>query len=126
MRWNCPPRSAQLILTGPVPATPALRQRIEELLKASEESCACLDDLSAVSPGPGGTVRQSPVPAEKPGDRIGRYKLLQQIGEGGCGVVYMAEQEEPVRRRVALKVIKLGMDTKRSSPVSRPNGRRWR
>jgi serine/threonine protein kinase/tetratricopeptide (TPR) repeat protein len=43
---------------------------------------------------------------------LGRYKLLQQIGEGGCGVVYMAEQEEPVRRRVALKVIKLGMDTK--------------
>jgi len=49
---------------------------------------------------------------EKPGDRIGRYKLLQQLGEGGCGVVYMAEQEEPVRRRVALKVIKLGMDTR--------------
>src|SRR6202162_4724348 len=49
---------------------------------------------------------------EKPGDRIGRYELLQEIGEGGCGVVYMAEQEEPVRRRVALKVIKLGMDTK--------------
>ncbi len=50
--------------------------------------------------------------AEKPGDCIGRYKLLQQIGEGGCGVVYVAEQEQPVRRRVALKVIKLGMDTK--------------
>src|SRR5881409_964877 len=49
---------------------------------------------------------------EKPGDRIGRYKLLQQIGEGGCGAVYMAEQTEPIRRRVALKVIKLGMDTK--------------
>jgi serine/threonine protein kinase/WD40 repeat protein len=49
---------------------------------------------------------------EKPGDAIGRYKLLQKIGEGGCGVVWMAEQEEPVRRRVALKVIKLGMDTK--------------
>ncbi len=49
---------------------------------------------------------------EKAGDKIGRYKLLQQIGEGGCGMVYMAEQEEPVRRRVALKVIKLGMDTK--------------
>jgi serine/threonine protein kinase len=49
---------------------------------------------------------------EKPGDRIGRYKLLEKIGEGGCGIVYMAEQEEPVRRRVALKVIKLGMDTK--------------
>ena len=49
---------------------------------------------------------------EKAGDRIGRYKLLEQIGEGGFGVVWMAEQEEPVRRRVALKIIKLGMDTK--------------
>ncbi len=48
---------------------------------------------------------------EQPGDRIGRYKLLEKIGEGGCGVVYMAKQEEPVRRRVALKVIKPGMDT---------------
>jgi serine/threonine protein kinase len=46
------------------------------------------------------------------GQRVGRYKLLQRLGEGGCGVVYMAEQEEPVRRRVALKIIKLGMDTK--------------
>jgi tetratricopeptide (TPR) repeat protein len=50
--------------------------------------------------------------SEKPGDRIGHYKLLQQIGEGGCGVVYMAQQEEPVRRQVALKIIKLGMDTR--------------
>jgi serine/threonine protein kinase/tetratricopeptide (TPR) repeat protein len=87
----------------------ALRQRLEELLKASEVSCACLESSPAVTLG---SVRLSPVPAEKPGDRIGRYKLLQQIGEGGCGVVYMAEQEEPVHRRVALKVIKLGMDTK--------------
>jgi serine/threonine protein kinase len=46
------------------------------------------------------------------GSRIGAYKLLQKIGEGGCGAVYMAEQEKPVRRKVALKVIKLGMDTK--------------
>ena len=49
---------------------------------------------------------------EKPGDRIGRYKLLEEIGHGGCGVVYMAEQENPVKRKVALKVIKLGMDTR--------------
>src|SRR5216117_3959516 len=49
---------------------------------------------------------------EKPGDLIGRYKLLEKIGEGGWGVVYMAEQAEPIRRRVALKIIKLGMDTK--------------
>jgi serine/threonine protein kinase/tetratricopeptide (TPR) repeat protein len=53
-----------------------------------------------------------PAAAEQAGDRIGRYKLLEKIGEGGCGVVYMAEQSEPVRRRVALKVIKLGMDTR--------------
>ena len=46
------------------------------------------------------------------GTVIGRYKLLQKIGEGGCGVVYVAEQEQPVRRRVALKIIKLGMDTR--------------
>jgi tetratricopeptide (TPR) repeat protein len=51
-------------------------------------------------------------PTEKPGDRIGRYKLLEQIGEGGCGIVYVAEQEQPVRRRIALKIIKLGMDTR--------------
>jgi serine/threonine protein kinase len=64
-----------------------------------------------IAPGPGGT-EVIPSLTEQPGDRIGRYKLLQKIGEGGCGVVYMAEQEEPVRRRVALKIIKLGMDTK--------------
>jgi serine/threonine protein kinase len=51
--------------------------------------------------------------AEKIGDRIGRHKLLQQIGEGGCGVVYMAEQQEPVKRLVALKVVKPGMDTRK-------------
>jgi serine/threonine protein kinase/tetratricopeptide (TPR) repeat protein len=59
-----------------------------------------------------GNAAASVPPAEKPGDRIGRYKLLEKIGEGGCGVVYLAEQEEPVRREVALKVIKLGMDTR--------------
>src|SRR5262249_31084452 len=48
---------------------------------------------------------------EGPGTRIGLYKLLQPIGEGGMGIVYMAEQEQPIRRRVALKVIKAGMDT---------------
>src|SRR5262249_15921255 len=47
-----------------------------------------------------------------PDSVVGRYKLLQKIGEGGCGVVYMADQQEPVRRRVAGKVIKLGMDTR--------------
>ena len=52
------------------------------------------------------------MPSEQSGDRIGRYRLLQQIGEGGFGVVWMAEQVEPVTRRVALKIIKAGMDTR--------------
>src|SRR5256712_1492066 len=81
----------------------ALLARVQALLRADESGESFLPEQ------PKATV----VPiTEKPGDRIGRYKLLQQIGEGGCGVVYMAEQTEPVRRRVALKVIKLGMDTK--------------
>jgi eukaryotic-like serine/threonine-protein kinase len=53
-----------------------------------------------------------PLPDEELGKTVGPYKLLQRLGEGGCGVVYMAEQERPVRRRVAFKIIKLGMDTK--------------
>jgi serine/threonine protein kinase len=52
-------------------------------------------------------------PNEGPGEVIGRYRLEKRIGEGGCGVVYLAEQLEPVRRKVALKVIRLGMDTER-------------
>ena len=98
---------------------PALRLRLEALLRVHEASHPLPGNPGTRSArGPvGAEVRARPSrvavsPAEKPGDRIGRYKLLQKIGEGGCGVVYMAEQEEPVRRRVALKVIKLGMDTK--------------
>jgi serine/threonine protein kinase/WD40 repeat protein len=95
-----------------------LRQRVEDLLKANEAAGAFLKELgtgtgeTAASPGPGRTIRVASSPLEQPGDRIGRYKLLEKVGEGGCGVVYVAEQTEPVRRRVALKVIKLGMDTK--------------
>jgi len=89
-----------------------LRQRIEGMLAADADAGEFFKTHDAPVP----TVilaEASPSPSiEKAGDKIGRYKLLQQIGEGGCGVVYMAEQEEPVRRRVALKVIKIGMDTK--------------
>ncbi len=87
-----------------------LRQRVEALLQAYEKAGAFLQEPSAAPAA--GTIAVAPELTEKPGDKIGHYKLLQQIGEGGCGVVYMAEQVEPIRRRVALKVIKLGMDTK--------------
>jgi tetratricopeptide (TPR) repeat protein len=88
----------------------ALRQRVEGLLNAHQQAEKFLETPAAPTLR---LARTASVPlAEKAGDKIGRYKLLQQIGEGGCGVVYMAEQEEPVRRRVALKVIKLGMDTR--------------
>jgi serine/threonine protein kinase/WD40 repeat protein len=85
-----------------------LRRRVEALLRAHEEAGAFMDSPARAPfphAGNSGLTDQS-------GEKIGAYKLLQQIGEGGCGVVYMAEQEEPVRRRLALKVIKLGMDTK--------------
>jgi len=80
---------------------PEQRARIESLLRGNERPLAylCAPVVAAT-------------PEEKTGDVIGRYRLLELIGEGGCGVVWRAEQTEPVRRHVALKVIKLGMDTK--------------
>ena len=76
---------------------------------------AATDPAPCPAPGDGNdlvTMDLSSAPHEGAGSRVGRYKILQVIGEGGFGQVYMAEQEHPVRRRVALKVIKLGMDTK--------------
>ena len=63
---------------------------------------------------------------EKPRHRIGRYRLLEKIGHGGCGVVYMADQVEPVHRRVTLKVIKLGWTPDKWWPGSKPSVRRSR
>jgi len=85
-----------------------LRRRVDELLDAYERAG---DFLAAPPSG----IPATDIPAgvgEKAGDHIGRYKLLQQIGEGGCGVVFMAEQVAPVHRRVALKIVKPGLDTK--------------
>src|SRR6266516_1225897 len=86
-----------------------LRRRIEALLRSNDRAG---DFLEEPPTGSIGERRAKVAAGEKPGDRIGRYKLLQQIGEGGCGVVFVAEQEEPVRRQVALKIIKPGMDTR--------------
>ena len=106
-----PPEQRAAYLDESTKGNPELRQRVESLLK-NYEAGDFLERPVAVTAALSHTILISLPLTEKPGDRIGRYKLLQQIGEGGCGVVYMAEQEEPVRRRVALKVIKLGMDTK--------------
>ena len=85
-----------------------LRARLERLL-ASHQAPGFMDAPPLAPEIERELARLKP---EEPGDRIGPYKLLQQIGEGGFGTVWMAEQEQPVRRRVALKIIKLGMDTK--------------
>jgi WD40 repeat protein/serine/threonine protein kinase len=88
-----------------------LRRRVNELVKAGKaaEARAFLASRNSPEgePSPSGQVH-----TEAPEDTIGHYKLLQKIGEGGFGIVFMAEQTEPLRRRVALKVIKLGMDTR--------------
>src|SRR3990172_2306570 len=86
----------------------ALRQQVESLIQVHEEVGGFMPT------DPGETVITMPDRplSEGEGTCIGRYKLLQKIGEGGMGVIYMAEQTEPVVRKVALKIIKLGMDTK--------------
>jgi len=85
-----------------------LKAKIKTLLRAHEKAG---DFLASPILDPNITIDESPL-AEGPGTIIGQYKLLEKIGEGGMAVVYMAEQIEPIRRKVALKIIKLGMDTK--------------
>ena len=89
----------------------ALRSRLEALLAAHEQPETLLA-TQAEAARPTIKLDLANAPDEAVGQTLGRYKLLERVGEGGCGVVYVAEQTEPVRRRVALKVIKLGMDTK--------------
>jgi len=102
-----------------------LRESLEELLDAHARANWYLDmdPLQATAPErgviaggvseTGSPSRENPREIEGADVRIGRYKLIKRMGEGGCGVVYLAEQEEPVHRQVALKIIRLGMDTER-------------
>jgi len=87
---------------------PALRAEMESLLVAHDKAGGFLE-IPILEPT--ASPASSPL-SEGPGTVVGRYKLLEKIGEGGMAVVYMAEQEQPIRRKVALKIIKLGMDTK--------------
>ena len=84
-----------------------LRRRIEKMLAAQIQAGSFLE---YPAPGLAATV-DDPI-SERPGTIIGPYKLMEQIGEGGMGLVFVAEQQKPVRRKVALKVIKPGMDTR--------------
>src|SRR5947208_17098375 len=84
----------------------ALRARVEELMRAHRDAGPFLGGAEKQD-----ATRDQPI-AERPGTVIGPYKLLQQIGEGGMGTVFMAEQTHPVQRKVALKLIKPGMDSR--------------
>jgi len=114
------PAQRKLFLDQACAGDAELRAAVEELLATQgdaeqffAESASALTTLAGERESAAqAEERNEPTFEEKPGTMIGRYKLLQKIGEGGGGVVYMAEQEQPMRRRVALKVIKLGMDTK--------------
>lgn len=90
-----PPAERPLFVERECAGDVALRDEILDLIRLHESAGDIVESIS-----------------EMPGMRVGPYKLLEQIGEGGFGVVFMAEQEQPVRRKVALKIIKLGMDTK--------------
>src|SRR5262249_28652131 len=99
------PEDREAYLQQVCAGNPALRASVEALLRAKAGESG-----SRGSPAlaPADTIDE-PM-SERPGTMIGAYKLLEQIGEGGFGVVFMAEQQEPIRRKVALKVLKAGMD----------------
>ncbi|HMN95724.1 MAG TPA: serine/threonine-protein kinase [Phycisphaerales bacterium] len=135
-----PPEQREAYLHGACDGDAALRGRVDRLLHAAQphdgegttfdsgpqhRAAACDDPQTSAADGatldrPAGSDSGAAAPnlapagatGEGPGSVIGRYRILQAIGEGGFGTVFMAEQKEPVRRRVALKIIKLGMDTR--------------
>jgi serine/threonine protein kinase/WD40 repeat protein len=101
------PREREAYLQSACRGNTELLGRLQALVEAAGVGNDFLDD-----PDSEGETSEVSVPSEGPGATVDRYKLLEKIGEGGMAVVYMAEQQQPIRRKVALKIIKLGMDTK--------------
>src|SRR5262249_568949 len=104
---NCPPEQWDTYLDEACRGNPNLRSRVRVLLNAHQDTDSLIDD-----PVPLVTAALGPPLTEGPGTIIGSSKLLEQLGEGGMGAVYWAEQTQPVRPKVALKIIKPGMDTR--------------
>src|SRR3954451_66924 len=110
------PEDRRRLLDGACAGRPDLRARVDGLLRAAESAGSFLDrpagglDGTAAHTAP--ATRASAEPGPAAGAAVGRYKLLEVVGEGGMGTVWLAEQTEPVRRKVALKVVKAGMDTR--------------
>jgi serine/threonine protein kinase/tetratricopeptide (TPR) repeat protein len=103
-----PPGNRGAYLDSVCAGDAALRQRLEALLRQHDQAGSFLEKPAVGTLSP----VEEPAIGEGPGTVIGPYKLLEQIGEGGFGVVFMAEQTQPVRRKVALKVVKPGMDSR--------------
>src|SRR5262245_47844642 len=101
------PENRTAYLDGVCGTDAALRQRLEVLLHKHDQAGSFLENAAVAA------LATIDLPStERPGTLIGPYKLMEQIGEGGMGLVFVAEQQHPVRRKVALKVIKPGMDTR--------------
>jgi hypothetical protein len=92
---------------------PELRQQVESLLHAHEQAGEFLGQAQTAK------LSEPDFTLEKTGTMIGRYKLLEKIGEGGFGVVYMAEQQQPVQRKVALKITKAGSNSSAGCSIAR-------
>ncbi|MCB1738726.1 MAG: serine/threonine protein kinase, partial [Gammaproteobacteria bacterium] len=109
---DAPAEQRESILDRECAGDKGLKQRILKMISAAEDDRFLSDATADALQGQDTVdVTFAANPRERAGEQIGRYKLLEQIGEGGFGTVWAAEQREPVKRRVALKIIKLGMDT---------------
>jgi eukaryotic-like serine/threonine-protein kinase len=108
------PARRQAYLDQACAGQPELRAQVEQLLRLHEGAGGFLERPAAGSPTTGASQGAAePAPScESPGAVVGRYKLLEQVGEGGMGTVWLAQQTEPVRRLVAVKLIKAGLDSK--------------